>query len=161
MVCFLTDDVDLMSTKKGKGTVKVLPLDDKKCPYDFIAETFPAPTRVSVSKLEGIVCLSYPSIGRISVHTQDGFTIHCFDGYAFSSSQALFRPFGVCFDNENCLIIADRDGGQVLRVSLLGQVIQTLAEGNKPTAVGVGPDDKLWVGYEDKSVTVFQMTNRD
>ena len=150
-----------MSTNKGAGTVKVLPLDDKKRQYNFIAETFPAPTRVSVSKLDGLVCLSYPSIGRIAVHTKDGSTIHCFNGDAFSSSQTLFRPFGVCFDNENCLIIADIDGGKVLRVNLLGQVIQTLATGYKPTAVGVGPDDKLWVGYKDKSVTVFQMTNED
>ena len=161
VVCFLEDDVDLMSTKKSQGTVKVLPLAWQQTPYAFISDTFPAPTRVSISKRDGIVCLSYPSAGKISVHTKDGLTIHSFDGTKMGIDQQLFRPFGVCFDNENCIIIADRDGGQVLRVSLLGHIIQTLVKGNKPTAVGVAPDDKLWVGYEDKNVTVFQMTNRN
>ena len=158
MVCFLRDDYALLCTKQGRGTVKVIPLDEKKPPYDFISETFPAPTRVTISKLNGLVCLSYPSVGRISVHAKYGLTIHCFDGKDLGIDQQTFRPFGVCFDNENCIIIADRDGGQV---SLLGHVIQTLVKGNKPTAVGVAPDDKLWVGYEDKNVTAFQMTNKD
>ena len=161
LVCCLTDDSELMSRDQSKGTVKVLPLVDKQTPYDFISETSPAPTRVAVSKQDGLVCLSYPSIGQISVHTKDGLTIHCFDGKSIGTRQPMFRPFGVCFDNENCIIIADRDGGQVLLVNILGQVIQTLVKGNKPTAVGVSLDDKIWVGYEDKNVTVFQMTNRD
>lgn len=102
------------------------------------------------------VCLSYPSVGKISLHTKDGLAIHCFDLNALCVSQTPFRPFGICFDNENCIIIADRDGGLVLRADLLGHVIQILVKGNKPTAVGVGTDDKLWVGYEDINVTVFQ-----
>ena len=156
VVCFLTDDADLMSTSQSKGTVKVLPLDNEKKMYDFISETTPAPTRVAVSKVDAFVCLAYPSVRKISVHAKDGLTIHCFDGKTIGLDQ--FRPFGVCFDNENCIIIADRDGGQVLRVSLLGHVIQTLVKGNRPTAIDVDRDDKLWVGYEDKDVTVFQMT---
>ena len=160
IVCFLTEDADLMSTKQSKGVVKVLPLEQEKTPYDFVAETFPAPTRVVVSKLDGLVCLSYPSIGQISVHNKDGLTIHCFGGNDLGVNPELFRPFGVCFDNENGIVIADRDGAQVLRVTLFGQVIQSLVKGNKPTAVDVGSDDKLWVRYEDTGVTVFQMTNK-
>ena len=158
VVCFLTDNYDLMSTSQSKGTVKVLPLDDEKKIYDFISERTPAPTRVAVCKVEEFVCLAYPSVGKISVHAKDGLTIHCFDAKSLGLDQRLFRPFGVCFDNENCIIITDRDGGQVLRVSLLGHVIQTLVKGNRPTAIDVDRDDKLWVGYEDKDVTVFQMT---
>ena len=161
VVCFLADCTELMSTAKNKGTVKVVPLEDKRTPYDFMAETSPAPTRVAVNKLDGLVCLSYPSVGKICIHTKDGLTIHCFDLNALHMSQTSFRPFGICFDNENCIVIANRDGGQVLRVSILGHVIQTLVKGNKPTAVGVGPDHKLWVGYQDKNVTVFQMTNEN
>lgn len=55
VVCFLNADADLMTTTKKKGMVRVLPLDDKKTPYDFIAEASPAPTRVAISKLDGLV----------------------------------------------------------------------------------------------------------
>ena len=162
VVCFLTNETDVMSTAKRKGTVKALPLEGRNTPYDFIAETSPAPTRVAVSKLDGLVCLAYPSTGQISMYTKDGHVIHCFsDGKPLVVDQRLIRPFGICFDNENCIVIADRADGKVIRVSLLGKVIQTLVKGGSPTAVGVGSDDKLWVGYEDKNVTVFQMRNED
>ena len=160
LVCFLTDDADLMTAERSDGAVRVLPLDGKKPLYDFIAEASPAPTRVAVSKLDGLVCLSYPSVGKISLRTKDGHFVHSFNRYALGMGPTLFLPYGVCFDNDNCTIIADRNARQVVRVSLFGQVIQTLTKGNRPTAVGVGSDDKLWVGYEDKNVTVFQLTNK-
>ena len=60
-------------------------------------------------------------------------------------------------DNENCIIIADRDGQRVLRVTRSGKLIQVLVDKHRPTAVGVDSDDKLWVGLENTSVTVYQM----
>ena len=160
VICFLKDDSDFMTTEQSQGTVRVVPLEGRKTPYDFYAEATPAPTRVAVSKLDGLVCLSFPSVGRITLRTKDGMFVHNFNKKALGMGPTLFRPYGICFDSENCIIIADMNAKQVVRVTLFGQIIQTLTKGNCPTAVGISHDDKLWVGYEDKNVTLFQLTNR-
>ena len=160
LVC-LSEDSDILSTKISKGMVKVVPTTPNREPYDFITEVKPAPTRVAVNKQNGLVCLSYPSVGKISVHFEDGAVMHSFEGQDIlpAVDGGKFTPFGICFDNYNCIVIANRDGAKVLRVSVFGGHLQVLLKGNRPTAVAVGVDDKLWVWYDDKDVTVHQMTN--
>ena len=162
LVC-LTYDSEILSTKVCKGMVKVIPTTPGRKPYNFIPESKPAPIRVAVNKQNGLVCLGYPSVGKISVHFEDGTVMHSFEGiYTLQSmDMGKFTPFGVCFDNENCIVIADRDGAKVLRVSVFGELIQVLLEGYKPTAVAVDVDDQLWVGYDDRNITVYRMKNAE
>ena len=152
------------STNVCKGMVKVIPTTPGRDPYNFITEVTPAPTRVAVNKQNGLVCLSYPSVGKISVHFEDGTIMHSFAGSDLVLEPKFdggkFTPFGICFDNDNCIVIADQYSGRVLRVNVFGKLLQVLLEGNTPTAVAVDVDDKLWVGYEDKNVTVYQMTDK-
>lgn len=149
------------SIKVCKGMVKVIPTTPGRKPYDFITDVTPAPTKVAVNKQNGLVCLSYPSVGTISVHFENGTVMQSFEGKSLLPvvDGGKFTPFGLCFDNDNCIVLADRDGAKILRVSVLGDFIQVLLEGNKPTAVAVDVDDKLWVGFEDRNITVYQMTN--
>ena len=160
LVCLL-EDSDIFSTIVCNGIVKVIPTTPGRQPYDFITEAKPAPTRAAVNKQNGLVCLSYPSVGKISVHFEDGTVMHSFEGKHIlpAVDGGKFTPFGICFDNDNCIVIANRDGAKVLRVSVFGELIQVLLEGNKPNAVAVDVDDKLWVGYDDKNVTMYQVTN--
>lgn len=158
LVCLLENDTDMMSTKISKGVVRVLPLTAGEEVYEFLPAMSPAPTRIALNKTSGFVCLSYPSIGKVAIHAECGALLTYFSGEGYGES-ARFRPFGICFGNEGDLIIADRDQGQVLRVDLFGKLIQVLLEGNKPTAVGVDYEDRLWVGYEDISVTVYRLSD--
>ena len=97
IVCCLKDDIDIMSTNQSKGSVKVYPLptSDKKQPYTFLTETSPAPSRIAVSKFNGLVCLCCPSVGKITVHSDDGTIFTSFDGSAYGNKLDTFRPFGV------------------------------------------------------------------
>ena len=159
LVCVL-EDSDMFSTDVCSGMVMAIPTASGREPYNYILKTTPAPTRVAVNKQNGLVCLSYPSVGKISVHFEDGITMYSFDRKHLlpDVGKAQFTPFGICFDNDNCIVLADRDGSQVLRVSVFGELKEVLLEGNKPTTVAVDVNDKLWVGYDDKNVTKYQMT---
>ena len=157
LVC-LSPDPDIMPNSVKYGKVQAIPLTPGHISYSFLAETCPAPIRVAVNNFNGLVCLSYARSGHISVHSEDGTIIHSFEK-SYLQLTLTSRLFGICFDNENCMIVADRNGGKVLRYNLFGKLIQVLLVGNRPTAVGVDTDDRLWVGYEDINVTVYQMSD--
>ena len=123
-----------------------------------------------MNKANGIVCLSYQYV-KISLYSDDGTLIQNYEDFCGLSGS--FLPRDVCFDNENCIIIVDTGGGidengsdpdevvgQILRVNIFGKLLQVLVKGNKPTAVAVSCDDKLWIGYWDKNVTVYQLKNK-
>ena len=153
----------------GKGLVRVVPLSAGQAAYDFLPETDPGPSRIAVNRANGLVCLGYNK--KLSIHSEDGTLIQTYDHNYMGLSDS-FWPYEFCFDNENCIIIADkgtgtydsdqnafRQDGQVLRVNIFGKVLQVLLKGCFPTAVAVSHDDKLWVAYRDKNVTVYQMRN--
>ena len=152
------------------GLVRVVPLCAGQAAYDFLPETDPGPTRVAVNRTNGLVCLSYQYARKISIHSEDGTLIQTYD-YTYMGLSDSFKPADVCFDNDNCIIIVAKgtydvkrssfnQDGQVLRVNIFGQVLQVLEKGCQPTAVAVSRDDKLWIGYDDKNVTVYQMKNK-
>ena len=103
--------------------VSVVPLTSGHATYDFLPESAVCLSRVAVNKVNGLVCLSYTGIAKISIHTEDGTFIKVYDWKRLALSE-LFTPWDVCFDNENFIIIADRGGltptsvGQVLRVNI-------------------------------------------
>ena len=152
----------------SEGLVRVVPLCTGQTEYNFFPETAPGPTRVAVNRTNGLVCLSYFCPGKISIHSEDGTLIQAYD-YNYMGLSDSFHPEAICFDNEKC-IIADmgaydmdrcqyKQDGQVLRMNILGKVLQVLEKGCCPTAVAVSRDEKLWVGYWDKDVTVYQMSD--
>lgn len=153
----------------SKGLVRVVPLYACQPSYDFRHETGRSgPTRAAVNRSSGLVCLNYPYRGEISMHMEDGTHIQTYDMNYMGLSDS-FQPVDICFDNDNCIIIAERGrlkpdyksrhDGSVLRVNIFGKVLQVLVKGNNPLAVAVSRDNKLWVGYRDKDVTVYQMKN--
>lgn len=158
IVC-LSDDPDIMPNRHQFGEVQAISLTQGHISYNFLAKTCPAPMRVAVNNFNGLVCLSYARCGHISVHSEDGTIIHRFKEIYLQLTHTS-KLYGICFDNENCVIVADRDGGKILRYNLFGKLIQILLVGNRPTAVGVDTDDRLWVGYEDINATVYQMSDK-
>ena len=165
LVCLNVDSVVL-----SKGLVKVVPLCSGQAEYDFLPVTNRGPSRVAVNRSNGLVCLSYRYGRKISIHSEDGTLIQTYDCNYMGLSDS-FRPADVCFDNDNSIIIVAegtydftrssfKQIGQVLRVTIFGKVLQVLEKGCCPTAVAVSRDDKLWVGYADKDVTVYKMKNK-
>ena len=47
-----------------------------------------------------------------------------------------------------------------VRVNIFGKVLQVLEKGIRPTSVAMSNDDKLWVGYRDKNVIVYQLKDK-
>ena len=140
-----------------KGLVRVVPLCTGQAAYDFLPETVPGPLRVAVNRANGLVCLGY--FRTISIHSEDGTLIQTYDDiYMRLSIDSVWLVEDVCFDNENCIIIAGKGSFDFDRKA--GKVLQVLVKGCCPTSVAVSRDDKLWVGDDDKDVTLYQMKNK-
>jgi len=116
-----------------------------------------SPVRLDVASESDSMVVCDHSNRCVLVTDKTGRKVHSL--YTNQDGEA-FRPLGVCFDGHGGVLVADWEGGSVLRMSLdgsrLGAVIGGVA-GPQTLAMGHG---RVWVGGRQGHVHVFNIAER-
>ncbi|XP_045176404.2 tripartite motif-containing protein 45-like [Mercenaria mercenaria] len=155
LICCLQSG-KLLDTDASEGCVIAVSVTNKK-QYTWRYKEIPGPTCIATNTFDGTVCLGYPAAHKVTWNASDGTVLSVFSGLGCHGNPETFCPVSVCFDSQYCIIIADYKNGAVIRIDEFGNFLQCLVERKTPLSVLLRDDNILYVGFNRKDITRYQL----